>query len=137
ERFPSSSLFPLSRACLTLLILILILIPMLIPILKLCLFSVLCPWCPDNRGQIIWYESLEDENVRTDRMEVRFLSIPPFDWGRFPCALATSALLDVVGCFVPTRSRSRPGGSWRARPPTSSLTTTITRGPARTSTRRS
>src|SRR5208337_3292268 len=79
ERFPSSSLFPLSRACLTLLILILILIPMLIPILKLCLFSVLCPWCPDNRGQIIWYESLEDENVRTDRMEVRFLSIPPFD----------------------------------------------------------
>jgi len=34
----------------------------------------------------------------------------------------------VEGCFVPTRSRSRPAGSWRPRPLTSSLITTINAG---------
>ena len=46
---------------------------------------------------------------------------PSIRLGRFLCALAPSALRDVEGCFVPTRSRPRHVGSWRPRPPIFSL----------------
>src|SRR5271165_6918704 len=48
-----------------------------------------------------WCESLEEENVRTDRMEGEIPFNPSIRLGRFSCALAPSALRDVVRLFCP------------------------------------